>query len=85
MLLLYYYATIKREFTATNSNDFILKPKPSFWWFYQLSKIYINFGTFSKQIQPHGLSISEIIQSEKRGYLNALQVLFEKIRRQSTF
>ena len=37
----------------------------------QLFGMYIKFATFSKKIELHSLSISEIIDSERRGYLNA--------------
>ena len=31
----------------------------------------LNLKHFEKNIEPHNLSISEIIDSKKRGYLNA--------------
>ena len=37
----------------------------------QLFAMYIIFATFSKRIELHSLSISEITGSEKGGYLNA--------------
>ena len=37
----------------------------------------LNLQHFQKNIDPHSLSISEIIDSKKRGYLNAWQVLFQ--------
>ena len=49
--------------------------------FYSIFRIYIKFWIFWKKIVPHGLSISEIIQSKKRGYLNAKQVLFQNTLR----
>ena len=40
--------------------------------FYCIFGIYIKLWTFwKKKNEPHSLSISEIIDSEKRGYLNA--------------
>ena len=46
----------------------------------QLFVMYIKFATFSKKIQLHSLSISEIIYSKRHGYLNASNVLFLKTR-----
>ena len=37
----------------------------------QLFGMYIKFATFSKTIELYSLTISEIIGSERRGYLNA--------------
>ena len=34
-------------------------------------RIYIKFWTFWKKIEAHNLNISEIIDSERRGYRNA--------------
>ena len=43
--------------------------------FYYVFEIYTKFWTFwkkkTKKHEPHSLSISEIICSEKRGYLSA--------------
>ena len=39
----------------------------------------LNFEHFEKKFELHSLSISEIIDSERRGYLNAEKVLFLKI------
>ena len=33
--------------------------------------MYVKFGTFWKKNEPHSLSISEVIDSERRAYLNA--------------
>ena len=33
--------------------------------------MYITFWTFEKNVERHSFNISEIIHSEKRGYLNA--------------
>ena len=37
----------------------------------QLLGMYIKFAMFSKKIKVHSLSISEIIDSGRHGYLNA--------------
>ena len=37
----------------------------------QLFGMYIKFAMFSKRIELHTLSISEIIGSDRRGYLQA--------------
>ena len=39
----------------------------------------INFEHFEKKNKPHNFSLSEIIDSERRGYRNAWKVLFLKI------
>ena len=36
-----------------------------------------NFVHFEKKDQPHTLNISEVIDSEKCGYLNARKLLFQ--------
>ena len=41
----------------------------------------LNFKHFDKKNEPHSLSISKIIDPERRGYLNALKVLFLKTLR----
>ena len=33
-------------------------------------RVYMKIWTFWKNIEPHSFSISEVIYSEKRGYLN---------------
>ena len=60
------------EFTAINSNAFILKTKHFLRIFYSMFKIYITFGIFrEKKLEHHSRNISKIIDSEKRGYSNA--------------
>ena len=56
--------------TATNSSAPILKTKNFLGKVYSICRIYIKFLTFSKTLEPHSLSIFEIIHSEKRGYFN---------------
>ena len=51
----------------------------------QLFGMYIKFAMFSKKNKKNeylvlSISISEIINSERHGYLNALNVLFLKTR-----
>ena len=41
--------TIKREFTATNSNAFMSKKKHFPGIFYSVFRVYIKFGTFDKK------------------------------------
>ena len=48
-----------------------LKNKNFLWKFYSVLNIYIEFWAFWKKNLPHSLNISDIIDSEKRGYLNA--------------
>ena len=36
-----------------------------------------NLENFQKKDEPHSLTISEIIDAEKRGYLNVLKVLLQ--------
>ena len=55
-----------------------LKNQRHFTGFCSIFAVCIKFGTFRKKNDPHSLSISEIINSERRGYLNALKVLFLK-------
>ena len=38
----------------------------------------LNFEHFEKKPEPHSLSISEVLDSERHAYLNALKVLFLK-------
>ena len=45
--------------------------KDFFWIFYCLSEIYMKWRTFSKKGESSSLSISEIIDSKRRGYLSA--------------
>ena len=49
-----------------------------------VSEIYINCWTFWKKDDPHSLSLCEIIDSQKRGYLNVKNVLIQNTLWQST-
>ena len=63
---------IIRGFYHNQFKCIILKTKPFLSWFYCIFRIYIKFATCSeKKVELHSLSIAEIIESEKRGYLNA--------------
>ena len=57
--------------TTANSNALILKTKTFPAKFYGTFRIEIKFWTFSKNFEPHSLSIFEIIYHEKGGYLIA--------------
>ena len=53
--------------------------KQAFWCFFiAFSESTLNFEHFDKHFEPHSLSISEIIDFEKRDYRNAKKVLFRK-------
>ena len=54
------------------------KPKTFLQIFYCIFRIYIKFWTFWNRNEPHSLSISEVIDSERRAYLNASKVSFLK-------
>ena len=60
-----------RDLPQLIQNKFILKSREFFWVFHCIFRIYIKFWTFFKRLQSQSLSISEIIYSKKRGYLNA--------------
>ena len=53
-----------------NSNVITSKTKNFLGKYYSNFEIYIKLLTFQKEHEPHSLSNSEIIYSEKRGYLN---------------
>ena len=60
-----------QEFPATTSKGIISKTKDFSCNFYFFSQIYINFRIFFfKKDESPSLSISQIIDSEKGGYLN---------------
>ena len=80
----YVFSSQNGEFTATNSNAFILKTKYFVGIFSCIFRIYRKFITCLKKVQANTLSFSGIIDSGKGEYLNAQQVLFAKILRQST-
>ena len=58
------------EFPATTSNTNISETKDVFRIFYCLSGMCIKFRTFWKKDEHPSLVISEIIDSERVGYLN---------------
>ena len=55
----------------TFSHAIIFKTKDFFSIFYCLSEIYMKWRTFSKKGESSSLSISEIIDSKRGGYLSA--------------
>ena len=58
------------EFPATISDAIISETKDFFWIFYCISEICIKFTAFPKKDEYSSLIISEIIDGERRGYLN---------------
>ena len=58
------------EFPATISNAIISESKYFFWFFIAFLKCAWNLEHFQKKEQYPSLIISEIIDAEKRGYLN---------------
>ena len=59
------------EFPATTSNGIISNTKDLACNFYFFSQVYIKFRTFFfKKDESPSLSISQIIDSERGGYLN---------------
>ena len=58
------------EFPATISNAIISEAKDFFWIFYSISEMYMKFRAFSKKHEYPSLIISEIIDTERSGYLN---------------
>ena len=58
------------EFPVTISNAIIYERKDFFWIFYCISEICMKFRAFSKKDERSSLIISEIIDAERRGYLN---------------
>ena len=59
-------------------------PKTIYFISIEFSKSSLNFEHFDQNHLPHSLYISEVIDSEKRGYLNASDVPFLKPLPQST-
>ena len=47
------------------------KSKPFSKFFITFSESTLNFKQFEKKKEPHSSSISEVIDSERRAYLNA--------------
>ena len=66
-----YSRSATEKFTSTNWDGIILKTKINFWIFYCIFGIYIKFRTITKKNKPHSSSISEVIDFQKRAYLNA--------------
>ena len=58
------------EFPATSSNTNISETKDVFSIFYCISGMCIKFRKFEKKDEHPSLVISEIIDSERVGYLN---------------
>ena len=73
-----------REISATCSNAIISKRKIFSIFFIEFSQSTQNFAHFEKIDQLHRLKISEFIDSEKCGYLNARKFLFQNVLLQST-
>ena len=48
-----------------------------FWIFYCLSEIYMKWRTFSNKGESSSLSISEIINSKRGGYLSAWKAFLQ--------
>ena len=53
------------------------KQKTLSWFFIAFLKCAWNLENFPKKDEHHSLTISEIIDAEKRGYLNVLKVLLQ--------
>ena len=58
------------QFTTTISNVIISQKKDFFWFFIAILKCAWNLDHFQKKDEYPSLIISEIIDAEKRGYLN---------------
>ena len=58
------------QFTTTISNVIISQKKDFFWFFIAFLKCAWNLDHFQKKDEYPSLIISEIIDAEKRGYLN---------------
>ena len=72
-------------FNIANSNYVISETENIFWIFFSISEIYIIFwNIWKKKHDPHRWCISEIIDSKKRCYLNALEGPNENTYQQST-
>ena len=65
------------DFHATSSDAIIFKTKDFFWIFYCLFEIYMKWRTFWKKGESSSLSISEIIDSKRGGYLSAWKALLQ--------
>ena len=73
-----------KEISATCSNAIISRKENIFYNFYCIFAICTNFVPFEKKDQLYSLIISELIDSENCGYLNARRLLFYNTLRQST-
>ena len=58
------------EFTATISSAIIYQTKDFFWFFIAFLECAWNLEHFQKRDECPSLIISEIIDAERRGYLN---------------
>ena len=65
------------ETLATGSNTIIFQTINIFSKFYCISEIYIKVWVFLKKDHLHSLNISEVIASQKCGYLNALKLFIK--------
>ena len=70
---------------TTNWNAFILKTTNFPGKFHSIFRVYMKFATFWTKSWAKSLSIFETIHSEKRGSLNAHEVLFQNILRRWTY
>ena len=59
-----------QNFFATISKTIISQKKDFFWIFDCISEMCMKFRPFSKKDEYSSLIISEIIDAERRGYLN---------------
>ena len=73
----YVFSSQYADFDATSSDAIIFKTKDFFWIFYCVSEIYMKWRTFSKKGESSSLSISEIIDSKRGGYLSAWKPLLQ--------
>ena len=65
------------DLDATSLDAIIFKTKDFFSIFYCLSEIYMKWRTFWKKGESSSLSISEMIDSKRGGYLNAWKDLLQ--------
>ena len=50
-------------------------------FFFELSNFRLNFEHLQEKDDPHSWYILELMDSERRGYINVWKVPFQKIRR----
>ena len=72
------------DFHAKSSDAIIFKTKDFFWIFIAFLKSTWNGEHFQKKGESSSLSISEIIDSKRGGYLSAWKDFFQKSFRWST-